>query len=273
MTELCDLLGVARSGYYAWAQTVESKQELMNRELSERITEMFNRHKGRYGSPRVTAALQREGHPCNHKRVERIMRQTGLQARSRKRWRPRTTDSQHTHPIAQNLLLERTAPKAINEVWVQDITYLPTAEGWLYLAGVLDLYSRRLIGWSMRESLETELPLAALDMALETRQHPAAVIHHSDRGCQYASQAYRQILQSNELVPSMSRKGNCYDNATMESFWSSIKTELLQEGLERKTRAEVRLVVFEYVEAYYNRERLHSSLGFKSPVEFENQLS
>lgn len=237
------------------------------------IVEMFERHKGRYGSPRITAGLRKAGQRCNHKRVERIMRQKGLQARPRQRWKPGTTDSRHPYPIAPNLLLERAAPKAINEVWVQDITYLPTAEGWLYLAGVLDLYSRRVIGWSMRDSLETELPLAALDMALQARNHPAAVIHHSDRGCQYASQAYRQALAANELVPSMSRKANCYDNAAMESFWSSVKTELLAEDLGHRSQAEVRQIVFEYIEAYYNRERLHSSLGYKSPVEFENQTS
>ena len=237
------------------------------------IERIFSEHQGRYGSPRVTHALHGQGKKCNHKRVERIMREKGLQARSRRRFKPRTTDSKHSHPIAPNYLQERAQTKAINEVWVQDITYLRTAEGWLYLAAVLDLHSRRVIGWSMQETLETCLPLAALDMALKRRGHPGQVIHHSDRGCQYASREYRSVLAANGLIASMSRKGNCYDNATMESFWSSLKTELLHERLDRLPNASVQQIVFEYIESYYNRRRLHSSLGYQSPVEFENQLS
>jgi putative transposase len=273
VAELCQLLGVARSGYYAWCSKAASQQEAANEELSKMIEDLFKDHKGRYGSPRITAALRREGRVCNHKRVERIMREKGLQARSKRRFRPKTTDSRHPHPIAPNRLQGRAETQAINEVWVQDITYLPTAEGWLYLAGVLDLHSRRLIGWSMQESLETRLPLAALEMALEGRGHPREVIHHSDRGCQYASQDYRSVLAENGLLASMSRKGNCYDNAAMESFWSSLKTELHDERLDRLPKDAVRQLVFEYIEAYYNRRRLHSSLGYQSPVEFENQLN
>ena len=273
MAELCQLLGLARSGYYAWCGQAQSQQEVMNEELSRTIVKIFAEHKGRYGSPRITTALQRAGQKCNHKRVERIMRENGLQARSKRRWRPRTTDSKHLHPIAPNRLQDREEPKAINEVWVQDITYLPTSEGWLYLAGVLDLYSRRIIGWSMQDTLETSLPLAALKMALQRRGHPSEVIHHSDRGCQYASQEYRSVLAENGLIASMSRKANCYDNATMESFWSSLKTELHDERLDRLPKREVQQIVFAYIESYYNRRRLHSSLGYQSPVEFENQLS
>jgi putative transposase len=260
---------VARSGYYAWSQGEPGKQAKMNDQLSQMITEIFAEHKGRYGSPRVTDALRQRGSACNHKRVERIMREQGLRGRARKRWKPRTTDSRHSQPIAPNLLLERAAPQAPNEVWVEDITYLPTAEGWLYLAGVLDLFSRRIVGWSMQETLETSLPLAALNMALSQRGHPKNVIHHSDRGCQYASVSYRQVVAENGLIASMSRKANCYDNATMESFWSTLKTELQDEGLDRLPKAAVRQLVFEYIEAYYNRVRLHSSLGSKSPVDFE----
>lgn len=273
MAELCQLLGVPRSGYYAWCSRTQSEQEARNEELSMMIEKIFAEHKGRYGSPRMTAALRREGKSCNHKRVERIMREKGLQARSRRRFRPRTTDSKHAHPIAPNHLQDRAPTKALNEVWVQDITYLPTAEGWLYLAGVLDLHSRRLIGWSMQETLETRLPLAALEMALKRRNPPGQVIHHSDRGCQYASQEYRSVLTENGLMASMSRKGNCYDNAAMESCWSSLKTELLEERLDRLPKGEVQQIVFEYIESYYNRRRLHSSLGYQTPVEFENQLS
>jgi putative transposase len=273
VAELCQLLDVPRSGYYAWCHRAQSQQEAGNEELSRMIEQIFTEHKGRYGSPRITAALRREGKKCNHKRVERIMREKGLQARSRRRYKPRTTDSKHPHPIAPNRLQDRAQPKAINEVWVQDITYLPTAEGWLYLAGVLDLHSRRVIGWSMQETLETSLPLAALEMALARRAYPGEVIHHSDRGCQYASQDYRSVLAEHGLLASMSRKGNCYDNAAMESFWSSLKTELLDERLDQLPKGAVRQLVFEYIEAYYNRRRLHSSLGYQSPVEFENQLS
>ena len=245
----------------------------MNAELSQKIEQVFREHKGRYGSPRITAALRRQGQECNHKRVERIMREKGLQARSKRRWRPRTTDSKHPHPIAPNRLLERPKPEAINEVWVEDITYLPTSEGWLYLAGVLDLCSRRVLGWSMQENLETRLPLAALEMALQQRGHPGPVIHHSDRGCQYASQEYQSKLAQHGLTASMSRKANCYDNAAMESFWSSLKTELHDERLDRLPKAAVRQIVFEYIESYYNRRRLHSSLNYKSPVEFETQMT
>ena len=273
MAELCQLLEVARSGYYAWCEQSQSLQEAMNEKLSRMIEQLFHEHKGRYGSPRITAALREHGQTCNHKRVERLMRQKRLQARTRKRWKPRTTDSKHPHPIASNLLLDRETPKAINEVWLQDITYLPSAEGWLYLAGVLDLYSRKVIGWSMQERLETKLPLAALEMALKGRARPSPVIHHSDRGSQYASQEYRQMLSANGLIASMSRKANCYDNAPMESFWSSLKVELHDERLDRLPKAEVRHLVFEYIESYYNRKRLHSSLGYQSPVAFESKLS
>lgn len=245
----------------------------MNQELSKMIHRIFAEHRGRYGSPRITATLRRAGYTCNHKRVERIMRENGLQARARQHWKPRTTDSRHPHPIAPNLLLERAAPKAVNEVWVEDITYLPTAEGWLYLAAVLDLYSRRLIGWSMQETLETRLPLAALQMALVQRGQPGQVIHHSDRGVQYASAAYREVLDENGFQASMSRKANCYDNAAMESFWSTLKTELRDEHLQALPKAAVRQLVFEYIEAYYNRRRLHSSLGYNTPVEFEKNLN
>ena len=176
VAELCDLLSVARSGYYAWNDKPEGVQAERNRELSGRIQELFHKHQKRYGSPRITFGLRQEGHACNHKRVERLMREQGLQARARPRFKPRTTDSRHPYPIAPNLLLDRTAPTRSDEIWVTDITYLPTAEGWLYLAGVMDLYSRKVIGWSMQETLETCLPLRALNMALTQRGHPLNVV-------------------------------------------------------------------------------------------------
>jgi len=272
VAELCDLLSVARSGYYAWSSHPESVNGQRNVTLGGRIRELFHQHQKRYGSPRITFGLRQEGYACNHKRVERLMREQGLEARPRKLFKPRTTDSNHRHPIAPNLLHEQKAPVRSDEVWVTDITYLPTTEGWLYLAGVMDLYSRKIVGWSMQETLETCLPLRALKMALRQRGHPLNVLHHSDRGGQYASLEYREALALNKLNPSMSRKGNCYDNAPMESFWSTLKTELPQKT-ERLDRVTVQRMVFEYIEAYYNRERFHTSLDFKSPVDFENQLN
>jgi len=270
VAELCDLLGVARSGYYAWRRAPESVRVERNAALVPPLAALFHRHRGRYGSPRITHGLRQQGHAVNHKRVECLRRQQGLRARAHPRRKPRTTDSRHAGPIAPNVLGERPAPVRRDEVWVTDITYLPTAEGWLYLAGVMDLYSRQIVGWSMQDTLETCLPLRALQMALTHRGHPPNVVHHSDRGCQYASQEYRQELARHQLTPSMSRRGNCYDNAAMESFWSTLKTELpeLTGGL---TRAAVQALVFEYIEGYYNRARFHSALGYQSPVDFENQ--
>lgn len=270
VAELCDLLGVARSGYYAWRHPPEGGPAERHAELVQSLAALFHQHRGRYGSPRITHGLRQQGHAVNHKRVERLMRQQGLRARSRPRGKPRTTDSRHASPIAPNVLGERPAPVRCDEVWVTDITYLPTTEGWLYLAGVMDLYSRKIVGWSMQDTLETCLPLRALQMAVTQRGHPLNVLHHSDRGCQYASQDYRQELARHQLTPSMSRTGNCYDNAAMESFWSTLKTELpeLTSGLARNA---VQAMVFEYIEAYYNRARFHSALGYQSPVDFENQ--
>jgi putative transposase len=272
IAELCDLLGVARSGYYAWSKGDKSANQELNGLLVERIRALFQKHRKRYGSPRMTEALRQEGQGCNHKRIERLMRQEGLRARAPRCFKPKTTDSDHDGPIAANLLKERGGPAGKDQVWVTDITYLPTSEGWLYLAGVMDLYSRKIVGWSMQETLETCLPLQALLMALTQRGHPSEVMHHSDRGCQYASLEYRQELAANHMTASMSRKGNCYDNAAMESFWSTLKREL-PELTQDLTRKEVKRLVFEYIEAYYNRERIHSSLGYKSPVDFENQLN
>lgn len=184
----------------------------------------------------------------------------------------RTTDSRHDQPIAPNRLASAPQPTKPNEVWVTDITYVETAEGWLYLAGVLDLYSRRLIGWAMGSGLETALPLAALQMALRQRRPEAGVLHHSDRGCQYASADYRCALDHHGCIASMSRKGNCYDNAAMEAFWSTLKHELIYRR-RFATRAEATTAIFDYIESFYNRTRLHSALGFKSPLDYESNLN
>ena len=270
--ELCVVLGVTRSGYYAWCNGQETARQMANRLLAQQIHRVHQEKKGRYGSPRVTEQLRREGHRCNHKRVERLMRQQGLKGCSSGKRRVRTTNSEHDQPIAPNLLLGRAAPTKPNEVWVADITYVPTAEGWLFVAAVMDLYSRQILGWSVWENLAAGGALQALKRALVNRRYPKGVIHHSDRGVQYACQDYRQQLRAAGLVASMSRKGNCYDNAAMEAFWSTLKREAMAQSASW-SKNQVRRELFEYIEGIYNRSRLHSSLGYQSPVDFENQNS
>ena len=270
--QLCEVLQVTRSGYYAWCQGRQSARAEANQLLSQQIQRVHQDNKGRYGSPRITQQLRREGHRCNHKRVERLMRQQGLRGCSSRKRRVRTTNSDHDQPVAANLLLNRPAPRRSNEVWVADITYVPTQEGWLYVAAVMDLYSRQILGWSVWDSLEAQGALQALKRALVTRRYPRGVIHHSDRGVQYACGAYRQQLQAAGLRASMSRRGNCYDNAAMEAFWSTLKREAMAQSASW-TKNRVRRELFEYIEGDYNRSRLHSSLGYQSPVDFENQNS
>ena len=272
VSDLCGALEVSRSGYYAWARRKPGARAESNLALAAEIEVLFDKNRESYGSPRITAALRQAGRCCNHKRVERLMREQGLQGRQRGRYRVATTDSGHDEPIAPNRLAEAPACTAPDQVWVTDITYVPTQEGWLYLAGVLDLYSRKVVGWAMGETLAATLPLAALEMAWEQRRPAKGLLHHSDRGVQYASQDYRGRLLALGLEASMSRKGNCYDNATMESFWSTLKHELVYR-CQFRTRAQARQHLFEWIEVFYNRTRLHSSLGYKSPVDFENQLN
>lgn len=268
---LCEVLKVSRSGYYQWRtvpNSVRARQEAL---MQERIAQIHRASRGTYGSPRVAAVLRKEGHSIGRHRVARLMGETGLQGRQRRRYRVRTTDSNHDQPVAPNRLKVADRPTRIDEVWVSDITYVPTQEGWLYLAGVLDLYSRRLIGWAMGSGLETALPLAALLMALRHRRPPAGVVHHSDRGCQYASSVYRSALAANGCVASMSSRGNCYDNAAMEAFWSTLKHELVYRR-DFRTRAEATTAIFDYIESFYNRVRLHSALGYQSPLDYEANL-
>ncbi len=264
---LCSLLGVARSGYYAWVERCGvTARQARDQEEAARIREIFEKSRGCYGSPRITAELRRRGYRCNHKKVERLMRRERLQGRRRKGARVRTTDSNHNHPIAPNLLRGRPAPTRINEVWVADLTYIRTAEGWLFLAGLMDLYSRQIIGWSIKEDLQTAGPLQALCRALSQRQPGQGVIHHSDQGVQYASHAYQEELRKRGLVQSMSRRGCCYDNAAIEAFWSTLKREALQESADW-SKDRVRAKIFEYIESIYNRDRLHSGLGYRTPLE------
>lgn len=272
ITAMCEVLAVSRSGYYQWRSAQTSTRALQTKAIRAKIAKVHEASRGTYGSPRVTVALHEQGETVGRNRVARLMREAGLQGRQARRYRVRTTDSGHNDPIAPNLLSKATVPTKPDEVWVTDITYVETGEGWLYLAGVLDLYSRRLIGWAMGSSLETALPLAALHMALRRRRPAEGLLHHSDRGCQYASAAYRAALADHGCIASMSRRGNCYDNATMESFWSTLKLELIYRRCFA-TRCEATTAIFDYIESFYNRTRLHSALGFKSPLDYESNLN
>jgi transposase InsO family protein len=224
-----------------------------------------------YGSPRVHAVLISGGEPVCVNTVARLMRNEHLQARTRRKFRV-TTDSSHGLPVAPNLLNRDFTASAPNRKWVADITFIPTGEGWMYLAAVLDLHSRRLVGWAMSERMKADLVIAALVMAIETRRPPAGLIHHSDRGSQYASQAFRSVLAAHRMQASMSRKGDVYDNAAMESCFGTIKTELVHKA-SYATRAAARQAIFEYIEVFYNRQRLHSTLGYRSPALFEQALT
>lgn len=264
---MCAQLGLSRSGFYAWRRRPPSARATTDAVIRKRLRELYTLSRGTYGSPRMHAALKREGFNLSRKRVARLMREEGLTARVRRSFR-RTTDSRHSFPIAENVLDRKFEVAVPNAAWATDITYIQTHEGWLYLAAILDLHSRRVVGWSMSHSLATQLCVDALQMALRSRKPPRGLVHHSDRGCQYASHEYRQLLAENHIVCSMSRKGDCWDNAVAESFWSSLKSDLV-ERVTFLTRAAAKSAVFEYIEVFYNRQRLHSHLGYRSPAEFE----
>jgi putative transposase len=268
---LCGLLGVSRSGYYEWRDRGPSRRQQEDARLAPQIEAVFIEKRRTYGRVRLTHELRARGQVCGQRRVRRLMRAKGLCARPRRRYRPQTTDSRHDHPIAPNLLAQRPPPSRADTVWVSDLTYLPTTSGWLFLAVVLDLYSRRVVGWAFSHQLNTALALAALRMALVQRRPSPGLLHHSDRGCQYASDAYRAELEAHGLVASMSRAGNPYDNAAMESLYATLKTECLHR-LPLASPADTQAHVFDYLEVFYNRERLHSALGYNSPVDFEQQL-
>jgi putative transposase len=273
ISELCEAFDVSRSGYHDWTRRAPCARVQADAQLLPLISAAHIEGRREYGSPRVVRWLQEHGHRCGRRRIGRLMRQLGLAQRKRRRFKPMSlTDSNHDLPIAPNLLAHRKPTLQPDAVWVADITYIATDEGYLYLAGVLDRCTRRCVGWAMGESLHTSLPLAALDMALTQRKPPAGLVHHSDRGVQYASESYRQRLAQAGVVPSMSRRGNCYDNAMMESFWSSLKRGLIHQQTFA-TRALARAAIFEWIEVFYNRTRFHSALGFKSPVDFETNLN
>ena len=271
--KLCRTLGVTRSAYYACEKKPERPRARENRALGVKMGELFEASGRTYGSPRLTVALRRAGQRCGRRRVARLMRRAGLRARQKRRFRPRTTDSRHLCPIAPNHLAARAEPPARpGEVWQADITYVATQEGWLYVAGVLDACSRKIVGWAADEAMPTGLVTRAFERAVQAERPTPGLLHHSDRGSQYASDAYRERLRSHGVIPSMSRAGNCYDNAKMESFWATMKTELI-DGHVYATRAEAKSEIFRYIEVFYNRVRLHGALGFYSPVDFENQLN
>jgi putative transposase len=273
IAELCAALRVTRSGYHAWAAREPGVRAQANAALLPWIRQAHQESRQTYGSPRIRTWLRQHGQRCGRGRIARLMRVAGLSSRLRRRFRPVSlTDSHHDLPVAPNRLPEVGSPRQRDAVWVADITYVETAEGWLYVAGVLDRCTRRCIGWAFGQTLATTLPLAALEMALQQRRPPAGLVHHSDRGVQYASAAYRQRLALAGVIPSMSRPGNCYDNASMESFWSSLKRELVHR-CEFATRAEAKAAIFEWIEVFYNRERFHSALGYQSPVDFETNLN
>lgn len=264
---MCEQLGVSRSGFYAWRERPESARQQQDEQLAEEVAQAHRDSRGTYGSPRVHAELKARGRKVSRKRVARLMKKQKLAARKRRR-SVRTTDSKHSHPVAPNVLERDFSPSQPNSTWATDITYVWTGEGWLYLAVVLDLFSRRVVGWSMSEHIDTKLVLGALEMALQGRQPPQGLIHHSDRGSQYASAEYRQALASRAIQASMSRKGNCWDNAVVESFFSSLKQELVYPT-DFATRHQARSELFEYIEVFYNRQRRHSSLGYLSPRDYE----
>ena len=266
---LCRTVNVSRSGYYAWLSRKPSERQKENETLLYRIRQFFERSKRTYGSPRILRDLREEGFRCGKHRVAGLMRQAGLRAVLPCRFRG-TTDSKHVLPVADNLLGQDFTASKANERWAADITYLWMGEGWLYLAVVLDLFSRRIVGWSMQASLHKELVLDALSMALCQRRPSLGLLHHSDRGSQYASTAYQTRLKEAEIACSMSRRGNCFDNAVVESFFGTLKNEMVHR-CRFATREVARREVFEYIEVWYNRQRRHSSLGYLSPAEFERR--
>jgi transposase InsO family protein len=264
---LCVVLGISRSGYYAWKKRKPSQREQNNQALIEHIRRIHKMSRKAYGSPRVHAQLKKQDIPCTKKRVARLMRQDGLKGQ-RKYRRVITTNSKHDFPVAPNVLNRDFHSEKPNQKWVGDITYIHTEEGWLYLASLLDLFSRRIVGWATSSLIDATLVEKALRMALYQRQPGKGLLHHSDRGSQYASHQIRNILDANQIQVSMSGKGNCYDNAVMESFWGTLKNEWVNHQTYL-TRSQARTDIFNYIEGFYNTVRLHSSLGYLSPAEFE----
>jgi putative transposase len=264
----CDVLEVGRAGFYAWRGRPPSNRAKRRAELAEKIRAVHEDNRQVYGSPRIYQVLKTQGVSVCENQVAKIMKQQQIKAKTRRRFVPRTTDSAHQQPVAKNLLERKFVAEEPDRKWVADITYIPTGEGWLYLAGVLDLCSRRIVGWSMTPHMKVDLVAKALQMAIEQRDPEDGLLHHSDRGVQYASEDYQYLLQSHGMLVSMSGSGDCWDNAAMESFWSTLKGELVDQT-HYETRAQAQQSIFEYIEVFYNRKRLHSSIGYRSPESFE----
>jgi len=273
---LCRTLAVSVSGYYRWRsrrQRAElTPRQAANQTLGEAIRTVHTASYGTYGSPRIHAQLRDEGWQCSRQRVERLMRVMGVRGKCKGRRRPVTTQSNHSWPVAANLLNQNFAAEQPNQKWAADITYIPTAAGWLYLAVVLDLFSRKVVGWAMDTTMTAALVARALNAALATRRPGRGLLHHSDRGGQYASHLYRDLLGPRQIQLSMSRKGNCYDNAVVESFFATLKTECVDDQ-RYASPADARLDLFAYIEGFYNRSRLHSALGYRSPEQFEQRYA
>lgn len=267
---MCEVLGVSRSGYYAWLKKPESPRDKKRKKLAKHILETFLKSRRLYGSPKITQALKAQGIVVSQKTVSRIMQEQNLRSRTVKKHKVITTNSKHSLPVHDNLLNQQFLASAPNEVWMADITYVPTQEGWLYVASIMDLYTRKIVGWHAGERLKKELVIQALDQAHGRQQPESGVLHHSDRGSQYASHAYQDQLALYGMTSSMSRKGNCYDNACIESFHSILKKELVY--LETfQTRKQAKRRVFEFIECFYNHERIHSSIDYLSPSAYEHQ--
>lgn len=264
---MCRILKVSRSSYYAWQKRPISKRKQQDAEILKNIKSIYEENRKTYGSPRIHRKLHNKGIHCGKKRVERIMRDAGIRAIQSKKYKA-TTNSNHKLPVAENKLNRQFQANAPNQVWVADITYVSTQEGWLYLATILDIYSRKIVGWSMDKQMTQKLVAKALKMAIYQRKPSPGLIHHSDRGSQYASLIYQRLLNDYGIVCSMSRKGNCWDNAVMESFFHTLKTELIYHR-NYVTRTQARRELFEYIEVFYNRIRVHSSIEYMSPDNYE----
>jgi putative transposase len=267
VSRMCAVLQVSRNGYYDWRDRPESKRSQDNRAALTQIREVHTQSREAYGGLKTWRELRAKGFRWGRHRIARLRREAGVEARRKRRFRI-TTQSRAGGVAADNRLKQRFEAKAVNRIWVGDITFVPTAEGWLYLAVLIDLYSRRVVGWAMSERIDQQLVLDALNMALLQRRVKPGLIHHSDQGRQYSSAAYQAVLQRHRMIASMSRRGNCYDNAVAESFFSSLKNELIHHSTFR-TRHEARTAIFEYIEVFYNRQRIHQSLDFISPIDYE----
>ena len=267
VTVLCEVLMVSRSGFYSWQRRGLSATRRRRQQLTEQIQEIHYRSGRVFGSPKVYRELKARGVACNQKTVAKCMKAAGMRSKIVPRFRVQTTDSNHSHPIAPNLVNRNFQRSRKDEVWLTDITYIPTAEGWLYLAAVEDLFTREIVGWSMSEQMESRLVVDALQMALSRRQPKQGLIAHSDRGVQYASDHYQRMLKQHGITCSMSRKGNCWDNAPMESFFASLKKELVHHQ-NYQTRDEARQSLFYYIEVFYNRNRRHSAIDYQMPAKF-----